>query len=188
MTGREPPAAWSPAQRWLHWLSAGLVVLGFALGWGMVAVPFRALLLKFALYQAHKTIGVIVLTLTAARLTLRRHRARPPWPADMAAWSRRAATLAHASLYALLLVVPVLGYLTAAAAPVNVPTLLFGIIPLPHPIAPDAARFVLLQPAHRALAILLVVLATGHAGMALWHHRHGRDLLRRMWRPARGHR
>src|SRR5512140_1451834 len=68
MTARDAPASWSPAQRWLHWLTAGLVLVGFGLGWWMVAVPFRALLLKFALYQAHKTIGLVVLALVLVRL------------------------------------------------------------------------------------------------------------------------
>lgn len=182
MTDLEVTGTWSPAQRALHWLSAGLVLLGFGLGWWMVAVPFSDLLLKFALYQAHKTIGIVVLALALARLALRWRHIRPAWPEAMAPWSRHAARLGHAALYALLLAVPLLGFLTAAAAPVNVPTLLFGFIPIPHPIAPDPARFAVLRPVHRALAILLVALAVGHAGMAIRHHRQGRDTLRRMWR------
>jgi len=186
MTGRSAPVAWSLVQRGLHWLGATLVLIGFGLGWWMVAVPFRALLLKFTLYQAHKTVGLIIFLVTLWRIGLRCGRVRPPWPEHMAPRSRHVAALVHASLYVLLLAVPVLGLLTAATAPINIPTLLFGFIPLPHPIAPDAARFALLQPVHRALAILLVALAAGHAAMALRHHRRGVDVLRRMWRPTRG--
>jgi cytochrome b561 len=185
MTGRSTPAAWSPAQRGLHWLGAVLVLIGFGLGWWMVALPFRALVLKFALYQAHKTIGLVVLVITLARLGLRWRCVRPPWPEDITAWSRHAAAFGHVLLYALLLIVPALGFLTAASAPIGVPTLLFGVIPLAHPLAPDLAVFAVLQPVHRTLALLLVGLAAGHTGMALWHRRNGTQVLRRMWRPGR---
>jgi len=41
------------AQRKLHWWTAALVLLGCAIGWLMVVVPFRHLLAKFFLYQLH---------------------------------------------------------------------------------------------------------------------------------------
>ena len=178
----EPTGHWSRTQRWLHGLTAILVLLGFGLGWWMVAVPLRALVFKFFLYQGHKTIGLIVAALTLSRLWLRWRRFRPPWPDDLSPWSRRAAALGHAMLYLLLLIVPLLGYLTAAAAPIRIPTLLFAAINVPHLIAPDPALFDVVRPAHRALAISLVILAAGHAVMAVWHHRLGRNTLTRIWR------
>jgi cytochrome b561 len=80
-----PPAGWSTAQRRLHWWTAALVGLGFVLGWVMVAVPLRALLAKFLLYQVHKTLGLLVLGLTAARLPVRLRRGRPAWDAAVPA-------------------------------------------------------------------------------------------------------
>jgi cytochrome b561 len=173
---------WSRAQRGAHWVSAGLVAAAFALGWIMVAVPFRPLLLKFSLYQAHKTAGLLVLALAVWRLGLRRARGRAPWDPALSAAQRRLAALGHAAMYVLLLVVPVLGYLCAAAAPIRIPTLFLGVIPLPHAIGPDAALFAILRPTHRAAAIALVGLACCHAAMAIAHHRAGRGILRRMWR------
>jgi cytochrome b561 len=177
-----PPAQWSSAQRRLHWWTASLVGLGFVLGWVMVAVPLRVLLTKFLLYQAHKTLGLLVLMLTLARLPVRLRRGRPAWDAALPAWQRRAAARMHLALYGLLLVVPALGYLTAATAPAQVPTLFLGVIPVPHLVGTDLAWFAVLRQVHRALAILLVALATAHALAALANHLRGHRGLVAMWR------
>ena len=181
-----PPPAWSTAQRRLHWWTASLVGLGFGLGWVMVAVPLRALLAKFLLYQAHKTLGLLVLLLTLARLAVRLRRGRPAWDLDLPAWDlppwqRRAAGWMHLTLYGLLLVVPALGYVTAATAPAQVPTLFLGVIAVPHLVGPDPAWFAVLRQVHRALAILLVALALAHALAALLNHKRGHRGLAAMW-------
>ena len=176
----EQPAAWSAPQRWLHWTIAGLIAAALPLAWAMVAVPFRQLLLKFALYQAHKTVGLSVLMLTLIQITLHVVRGRPPREAGGAPWQRKAATATHAMLFALLLITPILGYLTAAAAPVHIPTLLFGVLAIPHIIGPNAALFAVLRPLHLGMALTLAVLASGHVTMAVWHHLQGRPTLRRM--------
>jgi len=178
------PPGWSRLQRRLHWWTAGLILAGFALAWVMVAVPLDALLAKFLLYQAHKTIGLTVLALVLWRLLLRARRPRPAWDVDWPRWQVRAAETGHAALYVFALAVPVLGYFVAATAPAQVPTLFLFVIPVPHLLGADESAFKALREAHRAAAILLVLLAAGHAGMAVWHHRAGRTTLRRMWRAS----
>jgi cytochrome b561 len=176
------PAGWSAGQRRLHWWTASLVCLGFVLGWVMVAVPLRALLTKFLLYQAHKTLGLLVLLLTLMRLLVRLRRGRPAWDATLPAWQRRAAVLMHLALYGLLLIVPALGYFTAATAPAQIPTLFLGVIPVPHLVGTDPTWFVALRQVHRALAILLVALAGAHAMAAAVNHLRGHRGLVAMWR------
>jgi cytochrome b561 len=178
-------AVWTKAQRRLHWWTAALVILGFALGWLMIGMSTDELLAKFLLFQLHKTLGLTVFGLVAARLTLRLLRGRPDWEAALPPWQRRAAGGVHALLYALLLAVPILGYLTAATAPAQVPTLFLAVIPVPHIIGTNPGQFAILRLAHRFLAIALVVLAGGHALAALHNHVQGRSTLRRMW-VARG--
>lgn len=177
---------WRPRQRRLHWWTAGLVALGFAIAWIMVAVPLRDLLAKFLLYQLHKTIGLTVFVLVVWRLGLRRRHGRPEDEDGLSAAERRAAAAGQALLYALLLAVPVLGYLTACTAPSGFPTLFLGIIPIPSIIGPNPHLFALLAPVHRWTAISLIALAAGHALQAIRHHRRGRVLLRRMWRAPPG--
>jgi cytochrome b561 len=146
----------------------------------MVALPLRELLLKFTLYQVHKSIGLLVLLAVLARLLLRAARGRPPRDA-MPRWQAHAASAGHGALYALLLAVPVLGYCVASTASLRVPTRFLGLIALPDPFGPDPALFAVLRPLHRGLAIALVALAAGHAAMAVWHHLRGGTVLRRMW-------
>jgi cytochrome b561 len=62
----------------------------------------------------------------------------------------------------LLLVVPLLGYLTAAASPNQVPTLFLLLLRVPHAIGPDQTIFDVIRPVHRWLAIALI-------GLAIWH-------------------
>ena len=176
------PENWSRAQRRLHWWIAALVFAGFSLAWVMVAVPLRQLLLKFALYQLHKTIGLTVFGLAAIRLVVLLRLGRPGWDAALPPWQRHAAKTMHVLLYGLLFVVPVLGYLTAATSVTEVPTLFLGVIPIPHIAAADAALSAVVTPVHRALAVALVLLACAHALAAVRHHVLGSDVLRRMWR------
>ena len=178
----EPPTGWSRAQRGLHWTMAALVLLAVPLGVLMVGLPFRELLLKFMLYQLHKTIGLTVFLCALAQLVLHRRRGRPAWEAGLPAWQIGAATAMHAALFGLLVAVPALGYLTAATAPAKIPTLFLGVLPIPHVVATDPAWFAVLRQVHLALALLLVLLACGHALMAVRHHLGGRDTLVRMWR------
>src|SRR5947209_4748936 len=99
----EPQASWSGAQRRLHWWTASLVLLAFVIAWVMVGIPLSQLLLKFALYQLHKTAGLFVLMLTLLRLAFRSRQGRPAWDSDLPAWQKQAASTVHVLLYALLL-------------------------------------------------------------------------------------
>jgi cytochrome b561 len=179
-------SGWRRSQRRLHWWTAGFVFAAFPLGWLMIAVPLRELLLKFLLFQLHKTIGLTVFGLVVYRLCLRARVGRPDWDPALPEWQRQAAWGMHVMLYALLLAVPALGYLTAALAPARIPTLFLGVVPVPHLLSPDAHWFAIVRPVHRWAAVLLVSAAIGHAGAALEHHRRGRPVLRQMWRSEPG--
>ncbi|HWA81200.1 MAG TPA: cytochrome b/b6 domain-containing protein [Acetobacteraceae bacterium] len=173
---------WSRAQRALHWWNAGFVLAAFVIAWVMVGVPLAELLLKFILFQVHKTLGILAFLVVLVRLLLRARRGRPAEDAALPAWQIALAGWAHRALYALLIVTPVLGYLTASLAPLRIPTLFLGVIPLPALTGPSQAWFGIVFALHRALAIALIVLAVGHAAAAIRHHLLGRAVLVRMWR------
>ena len=179
--GNDGAAGWSAAQRRLHWWTAALIFFTAPLGFLMVAVPLRALFEKFLLYQLHKTVGITVLLLAGARLWLRGVRRRPAWERDLPRAQQRLAAAAHAVLYGLMIATPVFGYLTAATAPAQVPTLFLFVINVPHLVGADARWYAVLRPVHLAAAVLLVTLALGHASAAVLHHVRGRATLVRMW-------
>ncbi len=57
-------------RRHLHWWTAALVIIGFAIAWLMTAWPVSVLLVKFLLYQLHKSLGLCVFGLAVLRLVL----------------------------------------------------------------------------------------------------------------------
>lgn len=177
----EAARGWTRAQRWTHWLTAALVTAAIAVAIVMVRLPLSELRQKFWLYQVHKTIGLMVLAIVLTRLALRASGRRPDWSDTLSAPRRRLAAGGHAALYGLLLVVPAFGYLTAAGAPFQVPTLFLGVVAVPHVVAPDPTLYALARLAHVIAATLLGVLAVGHAVLAIAAHRRGDAMLRRMW-------
>lgn len=182
----DTPLAWSRGQRILHWTIAALIILTAPMGVWMVRLSFRQLLLKFLLYQIHKTVGILIFLFVLAQLILHARRGRPPVATDLPSWQRHAALTVHGALFVLLIAVPLLGYLTAAAAPARIPTLFLGVIPVPNVIGTNARWYAVLSWTHLVGAASLLVLAGGHAAMALKHHLSGRDTLRRMWRGVPG--
>jgi cytochrome b561 len=176
--------AWGRPARLLHWLVAALVAAMLVLGVVMVEVV-EDLGAKFRLYQLHKSLGLTVLALVLLRLAWRLASPAPPRPPTVRPWEAAAARAVHALLYLLLLATPVAGFLMAASAPIGIPTVLFGVVTVPHPVGPDEARFELLKDVHGTLATLLLALAALHAAAALRHHLLlGDDVLLRMLPPA----
>jgi cytochrome b561 len=166
---------WPRALRLLHWVSAVLVIGLLALGAYMVqlvADPAE----RFDLTQTHKSIGVIVLALTVVRLCLRmfatapRHRYAP---------LLLAAKATHVGLYALLLLMPLSGWLMATTTPVRVPTVVLGLFALPYPLMPDLAAYRLAHAIHLTAAISLAVLVFLHSAAAIAHALRGRLRVRR---------
>jgi cytochrome b561 len=170
----------------LHWLGAALVLSGFCVGLWMTDLPFGPL--KFRVYAYHKWIGVTVFLVALARLAWRaRH--RPPPPVAMPRWQRRAAAATHGLLYALMLAVPVSGWLYSSAS--GVQTVWLGVLPLPDLVAKDKELAVALKVVHLALNASLAALVLLHVAAALKHDFVDRDgLLARIFpgrrRPATG--
>ena len=183
MSGEGQSPGWSTAQRRLHWLVASGVVLALLLAWVMTSLPDSHRLVKFLLYQLHKSIGLLVLGGAAARLVLRARRSRPPLPETFSPWRRRLVAAGHFALHGLLLAVPVLGYLSNSTSPSRIPVLFLVVIPLPNVTGPSEWWNHWLSLAHLVAALTLLALSCGHAAMALFHHRKGLDVLRGMaWR------
>jgi len=177
-------AGWSRLQRALHWWTASLVVVVIAVGWWMMRLPDSDLLVKFLVFQMHKTIGIGVLVCAGARLWLRIRHGRPALPIDMPLWQQCAASAMHGLLYVLLVAVPVSGYLAAGAAAARVPTLLLGFIPLPSVIGANPYWFSVFSGLHWQLTIVLIMLAGGHTLAAFHDHLRGRPTLLALWRGS----
>lgn len=167
----------------LHWASALCVFGGFGLGLYMTGLAFSPDKLRY--YGWHKWIGITVFLLAALRLAWRLRSPPPPWPPAMPGWQRRAATLAHRALYALMLVVPLSGWLYSSATGVSVVYL--SLVPLPNLVPKDKALASALLVAHQSLNATLAALVLLHVAAVVQHQWIDRDgLLSRMlpWRAS----
>jgi len=158
----------------LHWTMAALFLAQIGIGIAMTNLALTDPM-TFPLYQSHKSIGALIFGLAVLRFVWRLVSAPPEPPAAMPQWQERAARLTHYALYLALLVMPLLGWIIVSASPYGIPTLLFGVIELPH------LAFVVASPAkvqigawaslgHLVLAWASGILLLGHIGAALLHH------------------
>jgi cytochrome b561 len=163
--------------RVLHWVTAVLVLLQLPLG--IVIANQWGGPLQDPLYSAHKSIGALIIPLIVARLTYRLTHRPPPLPGDIPLVQRLAAQVTHWTLYALLIVQPLLGWMGTSAYPAPVPV--FGLFDLPPLLAPNRALSERLLSVHRLVGFTIAALATLHIGAALFHHFVRRDrVLQRM--------
>jgi cytochrome b561 len=182
-TKNAPSQTYTPLARALHWTVAVLILVQIVFGVIMtVGGPepnFWAMLTtKLALYDVHKLLGVVVLGLVLLRLVNRIVRDVPPEDPALEPWQRAAATLVHAWIYLLMIVVPLLGWIGISLYPALT---LFKLFDLPALTGANRAASESVLIAHAFGAYFLVALILAHIGAALFHHFVRRDdTLRRM--------
>ena len=157
----------------LHWLLALMLAFQLALGAAMPGDESG-----FAAYQLHKSVGITILVLTLARLGWRlMHRPPPQLEHGLAGFLAKAV---HVGFYTLLILIPLSGWALVSTAHVAVPTVLFGVIPLPDLPLPSGVHETS-EIAHELLSWACVGLIALHVVGALRHHFMLRDgLLERM--------
>lgn len=151
-------------QRLLHWLMAACILAMLFIGVGMVSTVRPTYL---ALVSIHRPLGIAILLLAVLRLYARLRNGTPPLPADLPGPMRLAAHASHYVLYALMFIMPLLGWamLSAAAYPV----VLWGGLHLP-PIVPQRdALHTWFWNAHFYLAFVFFAVVLVHIAAALFH-------------------
>jgi cytochrome b561 len=151
-------------QRLLHWLMAACIFAMLFIGVGMVTTVTPKYL---ALILIHKTLGFALLVLVSVRLALRLYYGAPPLPADLPRAMKLSAKLSHHVLYALMIVMPLLGLgmLWVAAYPV----VLYGGIQIPALLPQSDGMHTLLWKAHVYLGFAFFSLALLHLAAGLFH-------------------
>ena len=157
--------------RWMHWLTAGLMLCAFVFAFSIdLATSRRA---HTAFLELHRSIGLTIWLLTLLRLAWRAFAKFPDWPSDMSRTMRAAAATSEYALYALLLAQPILGLLQTNAHGDQVNLFLIG--PLPALLSKNQALAQLLLATHKAVGFSLFGLIALHASAALFHHFSRRD-------------
>jgi cytochrome b561 len=159
------------ATRLMHWLTAGLMLLVFALAFSIDLATSRSSHTVFL--QLHRSVGLTVCVLTMGRLVWRHFAKYPNWPDDMSQAMRVAATASEYALYALLLAQPILGLLQTSAHGDHVD--LFFIGQLPALIEKNRPLAQQLLTVHKSVGFSLLGLIALHVSAALFHHFWRRD-------------
>jgi cytochrome b561 len=172
-----PPWRYSRPAVVLHWTLALLLTFSAAIGWYMLSIEHEPGSGWY--FDLHKSIGIVIALLVTVRFAWYLANRPERLPAEMSAWQTNLAHGTRALLYALMVLMPVTGYLGASYSKAGVA--LFGLA-TPHWAAPDHDRAELLFNIHSVLIWVLVVLVVLHIAGALKHLLLDKDgVFQRMW-------
>jgi cytochrome b561 len=173
MTERQPPAAdpieiesYGPVARAVHWAVAALAVVVVGLGWAIPGAPRDGDSRELLLFL-HRSVGLLILAVMVFRVIWRLTHPPPPFPAGFPRLEAAVAHADHALLYIVFLVMPLTGFLNAAAA--GHPVSFFGLFAIP-PLLPEDPRLAQIAVAiHLAGQFVVYALVAVHVAAALTH-------------------
>jgi cytochrome b561 len=170
-----PPTQFALRSRILHWLMAALLLTMLFIGVSMVA----SLGDYHALVAIHRPLGIAIFILAIVRLVNRMFSTLPPFPPTMSRQERWLATASERLLYALMIVLPLVGWGMLSAG--RYPIVMFGPVHLPAILPASRTLYAILRKSHTILAYLLFLAFLAHLGAVLFHTLIIRDrLLSRM--------
>lgn len=162
---------WGAVSQVLHWAILVLLVWIAWLGLGMVDMPNTPA--KIGTYALHKSLGLTLLALVAARLAWRLYAGAPSPVVGTPRWQARIASLTHVALYGLMFAIPLSGWLFNSAS--GYPLQWFKRFNLPALSGRDQGLADVAAGIHEYGFWLLVALVALHAAAALYHHVAQRD-------------
>ncbi|MBV8963815.1 MAG: cytochrome b [Hyphomicrobiales bacterium] len=163
----------------LHWLTAVLVAALWIIA--QIIDDFPAGPLRVDARSVHISLGVMLAIVLIIRL-LWRNRGEGALHPDQDGWLGRLAAFGHWSLYGLAILAVILGLIHALARRDNI----FNLFSLPDLAHGDRGVRNLIGTLHGWVANTLLILAIGHALLALFHHYVLRDGVMRRMLPGLG--
>jgi cytochrome b561 len=149
----------------LHWLILALLIVQFAIAWTMPQIGRGSV--PTGLIGWHLSVGVAILAIMIVRLAWRITHPAPPAPTDLSPALAFLSRATHYLLYAVLIVLPLLGWANASSRGWAVK--LFGIVPLPPLMAKGSPLGHSLGDIHGTLALILLAIIAVHVSGALYH-------------------
>ena len=171
-------ARYDRTARLLHWLIAVLLIGQFAFGWWLDEVP-RNTPARGYFINLHKSIGLVLGLLILLRLGWRLLHRPPPLLAATPAWQRRLSDSTHRLLYALMLIVPLSGYLASNFSKHGIK--FFNSVSLPPWGVDDRQIYSLFNQTHKLAVALLLGLIVLHVAAAVWHGLRRDGVFSRIW-------
>lgn len=171
MDRAEPDAAYSQVSKMFHWLVVALIIVQFGIAWTMPDVGRGTK--PIGLVGWHLTVGTTILAVVLMRFAWRLSRPAPSPPADLPTALAVLSRATHYGLYALLIVLPLMGWANASAR--DWPVKLFGVVPLPHLVQAGSPLGHRMGDVHATTALVLLGLIALHVTGALYHALYLRD-------------
>ena len=164
--GQASAGVYDSVARALHWAVAGLAVIVVALGWAIPGSP-RDTGSRELLLILHRSFGLLIIAVILFRGWWRLSHSPPPLPSSLARIEVWAAHSTHLLLYVFFVVLPLSGYINAAAAGHAVS--FFGIFAIPPLIAESPRLSQVANGVHLAGQFLVYALVGAHVAAALMH-------------------
>jgi len=157
----------------LHWTIAALIIANLCLGWLMGFLHEQS---EIEVFQWHKSIGITILLLSVLRLLWRLVRPPPGALSHQRPWERATATAVHWAFYAIMLALPLTGWIVVSTTSSREPMSLYFVGTLPYfPGVHDLARATRkaldedFGLAHKVLAFNVAGLLVLHLGAIAKH-------------------
>lgn len=171
--------------RQFHWFIAVLIFIAFALGWTMEGLELSKDKLNF--YAWHKWLGLLILVLVLLRLCWRlltkvpAHSSPHVSSSNVPGLFQFGAQLGHFLLYAVLILLPLVGWLRSSSAGFQI--VILEVFPVPDLLSKDEALSKQLAEVHELLALLLALLVVGHVAAVVIHHVFFKDPILQKMKP-----
>jgi cytochrome b561 len=171
---------YGPAAMTLHWIIAAVLSAALVIAW---ILPRKNAPGYEGLLDLHKFVGMLVLVLVVPRLLWRL--GNPVEPAagltPLEAWLSH---VTHWALYAIMLLIPLTGYLFVSAEGQHLD--FFGGLAMASPLPTDRAVSVPMEFIHKTGQYAVYTVVGLHVLAALYHHFVKRDGVLRRMLPLRG--
>ena len=167
---------YSPGAQAFHWITALLIFTIIPVGWIFAEFktkgnpptafdgPFPGAPGDYA--SVHKTLGLVIFAIVAARILYRIFNPAPALPGHMGEITRIAARISHWLLYAVLIVMPISGYIMSSAG--KHPISILGLFDFPKlPVGKDIGEAA--QKTHLFTQWVVYALIGLHVLATAWH-------------------
>jgi cytochrome b561 len=162
----------------LHWLTVLLFLIILPVAWVMMSLPTGPEQSRMLVF--HRSLGITIFAVVVVRLAWRSTHPPPPLPSNTPRVMELISQLTHWLLYALLLLMPVTGYVQSAD---DKPVSYLGLFNLPE-LPKDKALGDVGKVLHLLGQWVVYTLVGLHVGATVWHVAIRRDgLLNRMIPP-----
>lgn len=165
--------------KFFHWLIFLLVLCMVIFGYFLDTIPKD---IQPVTYNIHKLTGLTILLLMVLRLGWTSINPKPALPFDTLPWQRIAERIVHFLLYAVIIAMPLAGWVGSAAEGYlpHIGDIVFNL-----PIEKNKALGDFAFELHDKLAIAIIVLVSIHVLAALYHHFIKHDIVLRRMMPGR---